>query len=135
MGIRQSESLINSEFLTDQDGNPTGGRTEMMVAHYPEDGAEGSLVHAIDINWQNGIIDDNGQNGAFVEDVLEAVRQRLQFFNSTKFRCRENSLAITKIEEALQWLDWRTRQRLLQEVENTYETHGDTEQGRATTGG
>jgi hypothetical protein len=131
MGIRQNESLVNSEFVTDEDGNPTGGRTEMMVAFYPEDGAEGSLIHAIDINWQDGIIGDNGQNGAFVEDVLEAVRQRIMFFNSTKFRCRENSLAITKIEEALQWLDWRTRQRLLQDVENTYETHTDGGAGTA----
>ena len=125
MGIRQSESLVQSEFLTDQDGNPTGGRTEMMVAHYPEDGAEGSLRHAIDINWQDGIIGDGVQTGAFIEDVLEAARQRLLFFNGTKFRCRENSVAITKIEEALQWLDWRTRQRVIQDVENTYETHAE----------
>ena len=75
-----------------------------MVAHYPEDGAEGSLRHAIDINWQDGIIGDGVQTGAFIEDVLEAARQRLLFFNGTKFRCRENSVAITKIEEALHWL-------------------------------
>ena len=125
MGIRNSEANVVSEFTTDESGNPTGGRTEMMVAHYPEDGSEGSFRHAIDISWQDGIIGTNGQNGAFVEDVLEAVRQRIQFFNSGKFRCRENSIAITKIEEALQWLDWRTRQRLLQDVENTYDTHED----------
>ncbi len=124
MGIRQSETNVASDFTTDQDGNPTGGRTEMMVTHYPEDLSEVSLIHAIDINWQDGIIGDaDGQNGAFVEDVLEAARQRLLFFNSTKFQCRENSLAITKIEEALQWLDWRTRQRLIQGVENTYVRH------------
>ncbi len=123
MGIRQSESLVQSEFLTDQDGNPTGGNTNLMVTHYPDDGSEGYMATAIDINWQDGIVGDEGQTGAFVEDVLEAARQRLQFFNSTKFRCRENSLAITKIEEALQWLDWRTRQRVAQDVENSYEQH------------
>jgi hypothetical protein len=78
----------------------------------------------MEIYWQDGVIPPGeSQNGAFVEDVLEAARQRLLFFNSTKFRCRENSIAITKIEEALQWLDWRTRNRLGQGVENTYETH------------
>jgi hypothetical protein len=117
MGIRKSEQLVKSEFKTDEAGNPTGGTTFM----------EGSDKSPMWIEWQDGIIGPEGQNGAFVEDVLEAARQRLLFFNSTRFRCRENSLAITKIEEALQWLDWRTRNRLAEGVENTYETHsGDT---------
>lgn len=111
MGIRNSENVVKSEFHTDSNGNPTGGSTW----------AEGFKM---EIDWQDGIVGPDGQNGAFVEDVLEAARQRIQFFNSSdKFRCRENSLAITKIEEALQWLDWRTRQRLIQNVENTYNQH------------
>lgn len=121
MGIRQSEQLVTSQFTTDQDGNPTGGVTNIVVPH-PK-----AIQPAATIRWQNGIIDSSdGQNGAFIEDVLEAARQRLQFFNShPQFRCRENSLAITKIEEALQWLDWRTRQRLAQGVENTYKSHSE----------
>lgn len=119
MGIRQSESLVHSQFSVDGDGNPTGGTTTL--------GAPGARTEteslAVVIHWQDGIVGADGQNGAFVEDVLEAARQRLTFFNSTRFRCRENSLAITKIEEALQWLDWRTRQRLIAAVENTYEVH------------
>lgn len=110
MGIRNSEQLVVSDFLTDAQGNPTGGQTVIPFGL---------------INWQNGIIEDGEQNGAFVEDVLEAARQRLQFFNRTRFRCRENSIAITKIEEALQWLDWRTRSRVRQGVENTYDEHVD----------
>lgn len=120
MGIRNSEDLVKSEFTTDQDGHPTGGHTFMWV----DGGEESEALAAIQIHWQNGIIGPEGQNGAFIEDVLEAARQRLLFFNSRpESRCRENSLAITKIEEALQWLDWRTRARLSQGVENTYETH------------
>lgn len=114
VGIRQSEQIVRSEFRVDVDGNPTGGYTLI------EPPANGATTY---INWQDGIIGSEGQNGAFVEDVLEAARQRLQFFQSTKFRCRENALAITKIEEALGWLDWRTRQRTLHGVENTYEVH------------
>lgn len=115
MGIRQSESLVKSNFTTDEHDHPTGGVTEMEVGEdYP----------AILIHWQNGIIQNGQQNGAFVEDVIEAARQRIMFFNSRPgSRCRENSVAITKLEEALQWLDWRTRTRLLQDVENTYEAH------------
>ena len=118
MGHRQSEKNVTSEFTNDNNGNPTGGKTEMVA------GPPDFEVDAIIIHYQNGIVVDGVQNGAFVEDVIEAARQRLLFFNSNpKFRCRENSLAITKLEEALQWLDWRTRQRTIQGVENTYEVH------------
>jgi hypothetical protein len=118
MGIRNSEALVESHFHTDGDGNPTGGETKMVAPGAPDE-------VALLIRWQDGIVGDNDQSGAFVEDVLEAARQRLLFFNSTRFRCRENSIAITKIEETLQWLDWRTRQRLLQDMENTYKQHTD----------
>ena len=119
MGIRQSEQRVESDFSVDRAGNPTGGHTRMSV-----DAGEMMSKDAIVIDWQDGPVEDGEQNGAFVEDVIEAARQRIQFFNSNpKFRCRENSLAITKLEEALQWLDWRTRQRLIQNVENTYEAH------------
>lgn len=122
MGIRNSENKVVSQFTTDQDGNPTGGHTFL---HAKEKGGDADYYQpAIAIRWQEGPVEEGEQNGAFVEDVIEAARQRIAFFNSNpKFRCRENSLAITKLEEALQWLDWRTRQRLLQGVENSYGTH------------
>jgi hypothetical protein len=127
MGIRNSEDLVRSAFILDAAGNPTGGQTEMVVADQDLGASASELRSVISITWQEGVVPPGGvQNGAFVEDVLEAARQRLLFFNSTKFRCRENSLAITKIEEALQWLDWRTRSRLNQGVENTYETHAES---------
>jgi len=110
MGIRRSEELVKSHFSLNPEGNPSGGVTRLPGANI--------------LSWQDGLIKDGEQNGVFVEDVLEAARQRLLFFNEhPTFRCRENSLAITKIEEALQWLDWRTRQRVLGNVENTYESH------------
>ncbi len=94
---------------------------------FPKDPMMGQIgeeiAPSILIDYQDGIVGDNGQTGAFVEDVLEAARQRLQFFQASKFRCRENAIALTKIEEALQWLDWRSRQRTLQGVENSYEEH------------
>jgi hypothetical protein len=38
-----------------------------------------------------------------------------------KFRCRENSIVITKLEEALMWLEKRTRDREALKVEGTHE--------------
>jgi hypothetical protein len=82
------------------------------------------LATGITIEWQDGPLGRDGEriepNGAFVETVLVAALQRLQFYNETEFRCRENSLAITHIEEALHWLDARTRAREARGVEGTH---------------
>ena len=105
----QNNVPLTSEWKTDANGNPTGGKTTGI---------------GLAIEWQEGIM-SVGKNGAFVEDTIQASIDRLNFFNSTKFRCRENSLAITKLEEALHWLNHRTQLRLAQGVEDSYETHQD----------
>jgi hypothetical protein len=38
-----------------------------------------------------------------------------------KFPCRENALAITKLDEALLWLEKRTRDRVARGVEGKHE--------------
>ncbi|AQN32530.1 hypothetical protein BCP12_118 [Bacillus phage BCP12] len=48
------------------------------------------------------------------------ILTRLQFFQNTKFACRENAMAITKLEEALMWLNKRTTDRRNRGVEGTY---------------
>ena len=63
-------------------------------------------------------------DGVTNEEVLSVLIHRLQYLNETwqggKFRCRENSLAITKLEEALMWLNKRTLNRLIRGVEGTH---------------
>ena len=103
-------SPVESVFETDNDGNPAGGWTR----------AEG-----IDIRWQHGTVGANLHNGAFIEDVIEVGIQRLRFFQASRFRCRENALAITKLEEALHWLGHRTQVREEQGVEDSYRVHTD----------
>lgn len=81
----------------DGNGNPTGGHVRLEVSE-----AEFPVLY---IDWQDG---PRGQgdssdglaapNGAFVEDVLWAALQRLEFFNESKYRDRANSLAITHIK-------------------------------------
>lgn len=98
----------------DDKGNPTGG-----------------LVNGtgLDIQWQNGPLGRDNErqqpNGAFVEILLAAILQRIEFYqtaNNGKFKCRENAIAITKIEEALLWLDKRTRDREARQVEGTHQS-------------
>lgn len=102
---------ITQSHFTDEDGNPAGGSTS---------------GRGISISWQNGPLQKSEggtrdePNGAFVEGVLAAALGRLQHYQESKFKCRENALAITKIEEALHWLDERTAGREARGVEGTH---------------
>ena len=100
------------ENKTDENGNPTGGKFE----------GTGILIE-----WQNGPLGQGisrlAPNGAFVETVISAIVQRIEFYQTAsngKFKCRENALAVTKLEEALLWLNKRTQDREERKVEGTH---------------
>jgi hypothetical protein len=73
------------------------------------------------IHFQEGPIKEAGVNGLMNEDLIAMVICRLEHFNQSEFRCRENSMAITKLEEALLWLRKRTMGREERGVEGTHE--------------
>jgi len=73
------------------------------------------------IHFQEGPIKECGVNGVNNEDLIAMVICRLEHFNNSEFRCRENSMAITKLEEALLWLRKRTMGREQRGVEGTHE--------------
>ena len=77
----------------------------------------------IDITFQEGPIQEVGINGAGIEDVIDVLVERLRGFNEGPTRCRENSLAITHLEEARNWLTRRTILRIQQGVEGSKEPH------------
>ena len=76
------------------------------------------------IAWQNGPLSVDGErkepNGCFVETVISAAVGRLEYYQGSKFACRENALAITKLQEALHWLEHRTKSREARGVEGTH---------------
>lgn len=95
---------------TDKQGNPTGGYV---------------VGPGLRIKWQCGPLGrpPKGATGAFVDDVIEAARQRLEFYQKAsggKFACRENAIAITKLEEALHWLYARRMDREKREVQGLH---------------
>lgn len=96
----------------DENGNPTGGSVRGT---------------GFSIDWQNGPLgrgaDRKEPNGAFVEDVIDAARQRIKFYQEAsqgRFACPENALALRYLDMALEALDQRTRQREARQVEGTH---------------
>lgn len=74
-----------------------------------------------DINFQNGPIAELGLNGLTHEALLAIIADRLRAFQAGPFACRENAIALTKIEEAMHWLHHRTRARMARGVEGTHQ--------------
>lgn len=62
--------------------------------------------------------DDDGHDGTTNEEVLLMLIDRISYLQS-KVSCRENALVITKLEEALMWLNYRTGNRVARGVEGT----------------
>jgi len=75
---------------------------------------------SLEIFFQNGPINEAGVNGITQEVLLSIIADRLRSFQAGKFACRENAIALTKIEEAQQWLHSRTRARVARGVEGTH---------------
>ena len=74
----------------------------------------------IKIDLQEGPIEECGVNGCCNEDLLNIVKVRLEGFQASEFACRENAIALTKIDEALLWLHHRTNKRVARGVEGTH---------------
>ena len=78
------------------------------------------------ISWQNGALGQGNErkepNGAFVEDVIDAVIRRLQEFQSSRFRGDENRRALESLRVALNHLNDRTKRRSSEGVEGTHKT-------------
>lgn len=65
---------------------------------------------------QTGPIKEVGVNGCQIDDLIKFARRTIEVFNR-KFPCRENSIAITKLQEAEMWLEERKTQRSQRGVE------------------
>jgi hypothetical protein len=85
------------------------GKSNMADADQPDDFG---VIH-----FQNGPILESGVNGCQNEDLLAIIIHRLQCFQDGPFRCRENGLALKRLEEAMHWLDTRTQARRKRDVE------------------
>ena len=82
-----------------------------------------NVVDGYSIQFYRMALDGSKTDGVTNEEVMRVLIHRLTFLNEKwqngKFRCRENSIAITKLEEALMWLEKRTADRVERKVEAT----------------
>lgn len=115
--------------ITDHIVNPANDRITITAVDEPGAGGanhhyaidvDGSEVHGLDIHFQNGPIAEAGVNGVTQEVLLAVVADRLRSFQAGPYACRENALALTKIEEAQHWLQQRTLARMRRGVEGTH---------------
>lgn len=70
--------------------------------------------------FQNGPIKEVGVNGVTHEVLLAILIDRLEGHQRSQYACRENAIALTKLQEALHWLHHRTRNRESRGVEGTH---------------
>jgi len=111
---KQQKDLImqqgfKSEHFNDAEGRPAGGTT---------------IGHGFTIGWQNGPLgrgDDRKEpNGAFVEDVIAAAKDRIDYYQASGFACGENQQAIDHLQQALDALNSRTARREAAQTEGTH---------------
>lgn len=105
--------------LTDHKINPANDKLRIVVTDTPGAGGAnhryeidgfnaftnpsretGDRGDAASILFQNGPINEVGVNGITQEALLAIVADRLRSFQAGPYACRENALALTKIEEA-----------------------------------
>jgi hypothetical protein len=67
---------------------------------------------------QSGPIREFGENGCQIDDVISWAKSKIEEFNKA-FPCRENSMIITKLDEALLWSVKRKLDREKRGVEGT----------------
>lgn len=61
------------------------------------------------------------QEGVFTETLIKLAKTYLESVNVGEMSTRETSTAISKLDEALMWIQKRTDDRILRNVQNTYQ--------------
>ena len=111
--VNPANDLIKIEVI-DEPGSG-GAHHAYQVTGYDCMGLDGTLI-----TFQNGPINEVGVNGLTHEVLLAIVADRLRSFQKGPFATRYNALALTHIEEAQNWLNRRTLERMRRGVEGTH---------------
>lgn len=112
----QKREKLNEVFIADEAGPGGGHHTYHIVSSNGD-----VILNLTEIQFQKGPrnITESTQ-GVIDSDLLEIVRHRLQCFQAGPYASRENSVALTHIEEALMWMNRRVEDRIERNVLGTY---------------
>lgn len=91
-----------------------GGANHEYTAELPD----GQVIR---FQFHSGPVKGDGVNGITEEVLLAVLIDRLRGFQSGPFSCRENAIALTKLEETLMWMHKRTQNRTRRGVEGKLE--------------
>ena len=134
---------MDTRYITDHQVNPANDTIQIAVSDAP---GAGGANHRYELTWfntkgnpseigldgystsfakqvilfQNGLIAEVGVNGITQEVLIAICIDRLRSFQAGLYSCRENAMALTKLEEAQMWLLSRTRARMSRNVEGTH---------------
>lgn len=108
----------------DEAGNPAGGKVYGI---------------GININWQDGPLgrgeERQAPNGAFIEDVIKACIYRMQFYQDSKFACKENETTLFHLRQALISQGLRTQRRETEGTEGTLQPDESDESNESSVSG
>jgi hypothetical protein len=118
-GLKEMEEVLHTML--------TSPRTKVEAKDYVFNAPHHYVIKAVEndktlgeVKFQRGPILENGVNGITNEDLIAIAIDRLEHFQRSEFNCRENSIAITKLQEAQLWLQHRTQKRVIRGVEGTH---------------
>jgi hypothetical protein len=126
-GLNEAIDIIVS------DGPGAGGANHLYDLVLGAAGT-GAPIKTLTIEFQNGPIQEVGHNGWTNEALLAVLIDRMRGFQGMNYdtpappppadrrapyACRENAIALTHLEDAMHWLQHRTRARLARGVEGT----------------
>ena len=115
----QKREKLNRVFAIDEVGNG-GANHRYVVEGMPIKDNKELGVYGLVVQFQDGARNEKDSiSGVLDVDLLEIVRDRLKSFQKGDFACRENACALTKIEEALMWMNRRVEDRIERNVLGT----------------
>lgn len=109
----QKRENLNEVWAADEKGN--GGANHNYHIVYKKN--EEKVINLQVIQFQNGARkEQNSMHGVIDSDLLEIVLDRLKSFQKGDYPSRENAIVITKLEEALMWMNRRVEDRIERNV-------------------
>lgn len=91
---------------------PGPGGANHVYAIRMDHGPDCQFPMIFPISFQKGAVNEAGLNGISDECLLAIVKDRLQGFQRGEFSCRENAIALTKLEECMMWLEVGHKNRI-----------------------